>query len=154
MFRINPRNITDQDTRKHSIVAPNEISTVTVSSLRCKAQAAQVRRNISQGMSSESTRCSHEPEKKKHYEILKKLSQNMAPNNRTFWKKEAVVKTTTQGPRASSVLGRENRTTSRTCPDCWCLQMPRPKCGCKFGVNVIVQWNQKWKQLCKWPQSC
>lgn len=102
----------------------------------------------SQGMKAESARC----REKKHYEILKKSSQNMAPNIRKFWKKEAQLKAQAGVTELLLFWGRDNETPSGSCRDRWRLQTPRPKGRCEFGANVSAQWKQKWKKLRKWPQ--
>lgn len=139
MFQTNPRipeekHIkTYKNTRKHSTVASNKSSSVTVPSLRCKAQAAPVRPDTARGWK---VRQQDAVREQKHYEILKTLSQNMAPNIRKFWKKEAELKPQPGVAQLLLFSGRDNKAASGTCGTADVCKMPRPKCGCQFGANV------------------
>lgn len=127
MFQTNPRiqgekHIkTYKNTRKHSTVASNKSSSMTVPSLRCKAQAAPVRPDTARGWK---VRQQDAVREQKHYEILKKLSQNMAPNIRKFWKKEAELKPQPGVVQLLLFLGHDNKAASGTCGTadvCKCL---------------------------------
>lgn len=88
MFRTKWKNISRQE---------NTTWSLQIKPQQCHHDDAKLRQDKwdqtpARGCKVGQPRCSHEPEKKKHYEVLKKLSQNMAPNIRKFWKKEAELK--------------------------------------------------------------